>query len=153
MAPSYVSASSRNYEVQVYAKGQWRPVDAFDDRLTAIDRAKELAENPRFLSVKVMKEQFDELRQLYVQQTVYRSAPMRDETPFRQKREADAYKRLGDRRRERLRREQVLEEARKARRRQKLGRVGFAISLTVRLLLILGIGFATLYWILTQYRY
>ncbi len=150
MAQANVSAGT--YDVQVYANGQWRSVAAFDDRLTAIDQAKELAENPRFLSVKVMKEQFDELRQLYVQQTVYRSAPVREETPEHKERKGEqAFKRLGERHRQRLTREQAIRQAKQAQRRQTWRQVKFALGLTFRLLLILGAGLGILYYILTQY--
>ncbi len=146
------NVSTGTYEVQVYANGQWRAAAAFDEREAAIDQAKELAENPRYLSVKVIKEQFDEPRGLFVQQTVYRSAPLREETPeVKEKKGEDAYKRLGERHRQRVSRQQAARQAEKSRRRQQWAQVRFALGLTARLLLITGLGLGILYWILTQY--
>jgi hypothetical protein len=150
MAQASIAAGT--YEVQVYANGQWRSVAAFDDRLTAIDQAKDLAENPRFLSVKVIKEQFDDLRQLYVQQTVYRSAPLREETPEQKEKKGEqAYNRIAQRHRERVGQQEALKRARQSKRQQQWVQIKFALSLTLRLLLILALGLGGLYWILTQY--
>ncbi|WP_119168038.1 hypothetical protein [Algihabitans albus] len=145
-------SGSGTYEVQVYANGHWRTVGAFDDRLLAIDEAKELAENPRFLSVKVISEKFDDLRSLYVQQTIFRSASLRDERPeFKEKQAEDIYKRIGKRHREKLGRQRALQEVRRAERRERWSSTGFTLNMTIRFLLILGLGLGALYWLLTQY--
>ena len=146
------STASGTYEVQVYANGSWRAVSAFEDRMDAIQQAQELAENPRFLSVKVIKEQFDELRSLYVQKTVYRSSALREERPeLKEKKAEETFKRIGERRRERVREREVRIEAKKAERREKWSGTRFALGMTLRLLLILSVGLGILYWILAQY--
>lgn len=149
---AHTRVGSGTYDIQVYANGRWRSVGAFDDRLLAIGEAKEMAENPRYLSVKVIKEQFDDVRGLYVQQTIFRSASLRDERQeLKQKQAEDTYKRIGDRHRQKIGRERALREVQKAERRERWSATGFTLNMTFRFLVILGLGIGALYWLLTHY--
>lgn len=145
------AARLSSYEIEVYLGGRWRSAGAYPDRDSAIDEAKSLAENPRYASVKVVSEQFDEGEQLFVRRTVYRSAPVKDESELREAKAVQAYQRYANRHRQRKAQEQARLDSRRNLRKQRRKGTLFAIGMIGRVLLIAGIGLGLLYWILSQY--
>ena len=143
-------ALGASYQIYVHNGRGWQGAGLHDNRLAALDEAKGLTVNGRYPAVKVIREEFDERSQLFVERTVYRAGKAPD-AEQRQRQAANTFRRLGDRNRERKTREANAVSIRHQARRASLRKIIFAAGLSARLAIILGGGVGLLYWILTQY--
>ena len=138
------------YEVQVLSAGQWRPAGSYDDKSAAVIEAKRLVENPRYVSTKVVKEHYDPDKGLFLKQTVYRSATVKEEPVVDPKEQAaeNTVKRLSEHHRENKQRQAARLAYRRRLKKRKTESLRFIMNLILRLVIIGSLGIGILYWFL-----
>ena len=124
------------FEIQVYGEAGWRPLKQFERREDAVVEAQALDETQRYKSVKVVVDEFDRAKRLFVSKTVFRGRPLIDESLVKQRKVERRVQHMLERNEARKRARERL----KARRRAKLKAILFPIGMAARLLLIVGGG-------------
>lgn len=136
--PDYAGA----FELQVYGETGWRPLKYFERREDAIAEAQTLGQEQRYRSVKVVGEEFDHSSGLFISKTLFKSAPLLDESLIKHRQTERSMQRMVERHKARERARVRLKE----RRRAKIKAILFPVGMVLRLFLIVGIGL----WALTS---
>jgi hypothetical protein len=136
--PDYAGA----FELQVYGETGWRSLKQFERREDAIAEAQTLGQDRRYRSVKVVGEVFDRSSGLFVAKTLFKSAPLLDESLVKHRQTERSVQRMVERHQARKRARARLRERRIA----KIKAILFPIGMLLRLVAIIGIGL----WALTS---